>query len=396
MAAAEKVCIVTDAQLHLQTSGLSQVAWRHALGLSEHGWEVHLVCPVQTVAPLDKSAPRTLSVHQFRCSRANPIKDLGAGARRLAMDFGIPLVIAHGLSGSRLFSGRAHADRTFRAVAYIHHSIAGETSALVRHNLLFADGFYPNLWRLRALAQEWALARSEVDKYLVPSRFTARELVRLYGLPLGCITVVPNGVDTAVFRPRRNRDMTGPPGDSTGVRQILFVGRLEGRKGVTTLIDAFAMVKQRSRDVRLVIVGNGPARSLIERRAARFGIGADLAMIQGLSPDRLAQCYRQADLVVVPSVYEGFGLVLLEALASGARVLPASIAPFKEIAKGFPCKFVAPADPMELARGIEDELKSSAEWSPQEQAYQELSARYAWQFVTDKLASALREMSKGV
>ena len=111
-------------------------------------------------------------------------------------------MIAHGLSGLELFRHVNRKRRRFQAIAHIQHLIAGEIYALFKHGLLLLDGVPRNFGRLLALRLEYALTRSDVDNFLVPSRFTAQELALVYHQPPSKIAVLPNAVDTNVFHPR--------------------------------------------------------------------------------------------------------------------------------------------------------------------------------------------------
>ena len=238
---------------------------------------------------------------------------------------------------------------------------------------------------------EYALTRSDVDNFLVPSRFTAQELALVYHQPPSKIAVLPNAVDTNVFHPRLDFGGTdiGPSPDRS--QSILYVGRLEARKGITTLLQAFARVRQQHSDMRLIMVGDGPARRQVEIRAREFHSDSEISLVKGLSTEMLAQSYRDARVVVIPSLYEGFGLVLLEALASGAQVVPTNIAPFLEIARGFPCRFVPPGNAVELARCIEECLLEKRGFTQSDESYQRLMHRYSPSTVARELELVLQK-----
>jgi len=137
--------------------------------------------------------------------------------------------------------------------------------------------------------------------------------------------VIPNGVDTTRFAPSR------PPHQGlrrSGMFTLLFVGRLDKRKGLETLLDAYEMLRTVRSDVRLVLVGDGPKGAACRRHVARHHIPdvdfrgfVDAAMLPGY--------YTGADIFCAPATgQESFGIVLLEAMASGVPVvaprLPAS------------------------------------------------------------------------
>jgi len=141
---------------------------------------------------------------------------------------------------------------------------------------------------------------------------TADSLVGELGLPAHAVEVIPCGVDTGLFRP------LGLPklGSST-----LFVGRLDGRKGFLHLIEAWLRVARLRPEARLYVIGDGPHRARAEALLRDAGAGASVVFLGRTGQDELAAWYNRVDCVAVPSVFEGFGLVALEALACGTPVV---------------------------------------------------------------------------
>jgi glycosyltransferase involved in cell wall biosynthesis len=107
--------------------------------------------------------------------------------------------------------------------------------------------------------------------------------------------------------------------DPAGATRYLFVGRLIERKQPLQLLDAFAIVRQQLPRARLTIVGDGPLQAQVEAGAQPFGTGVQL--LGRREGTQLAEVYRQADILVVPSVREVWGLVVNEALAHGLYVI---------------------------------------------------------------------------
>ncbi|HET9516267.1 MAG TPA: glycosyltransferase family 4 protein [Actinoplanes sp.] len=135
------------------------------------------------------------------------------------------------------------------------------------------------------------------------------ELVTAYGLPADRVVVVPNGVDTELFRP-------GPFAERAP-DELLFVGRLTEQKNVLAAVDAITLLPP---EVTLRIVGDGELRDAVERRIRESGL-TNVVLEGRLGPIELAQRYRRATLVLMPSTHEGLPLVLLEAMATGAPVV---------------------------------------------------------------------------
>ena len=117
------------------------------------------------------------------------------------------------------------------------------------------------------------------------------------------------------------------PGKST----ILFVGRLESRKGLPTLLEAYGQLRRARSDARLVVVGDGPMRWGYESQVAAMGI-PDVEFAGRVSSELLPRYYASADIFCAPATGgESFGIVLLEAMASGVPVIASSIPGFSSV-----------------------------------------------------------------
>lgn len=158
-------------------------------------------------------------------------------------------------------------------------------------------------------------------------------------------TVIVNGVDTARFEPP-----TGPrPRDPV----VSFVGRLVPQKGVDVLLQAFGVVRRRLPDARLVIAGDGDQTLYLMRLARYLGLAPRVEFIGWQTGDALVRLYQQAAIVAVPSRYEPFGLVALEAMACGCLVVASSTGGLAEIVEdGQSGVLVPPGDHLRLAQQL--------------------------------------------
>jgi D-inositol-3-phosphate glycosyltransferase len=169
------------------------------------------------------------------------------------------------------------------------------------------------------------------DAVLASCAVEVDQLVELYGADPARVTVVPPGVDHAFFGPgdrRQARRALGLP--STG-QLLLFVGRIQPLKGAHVAIEALARLRQQGVDVSLVLVGGpsgleGPATlERLHREAEELGV-ADRVLFRAPQPhELLSSYYRAADVTVVPSRSESFGLVALESLACGTPVVASAV-----------------------------------------------------------------------
>jgi phosphatidylinositol alpha-mannosyltransferase len=164
----------------------------------------------------------------------------------------------------------------------------------------------------------------------------------------GAYDVIPNGIDLERFR-------RGAPRPATLIadrRHVLYVGRLEARKGVNHLIDAMRFVQRSAPAARLVIVGDGPERSALAAHAASLEVDA---LFTGQVDDHDLPGYLQAsDLVCAPALGgESFGIVLLEAMACGKPVVASRIEGYDTVLGGADCAFlVEPGNAHALADAI--------------------------------------------
>ncbi|HYB29529.1 MAG TPA: glycosyltransferase, partial [Solirubrobacteraceae bacterium] len=165
---------------------------------------------------------------------------------------------------------------------------------------------------------------------------------------------------------------------------LLFVGRVSLEKRIADILDAMALAGW-GRPLR--IVGDGPAKALVEARARRLGLEGLIELRPFVSDRRsLARLYREAACVVAPGPHETFGLAVLEAAASGARVVACSSTPAAALAAPLVHTFT-PKDPVDLARAVERALAAPLDPA----AASALAAGMRWERVFE---AELRELGR--
>jgi glycosyltransferase involved in cell wall biosynthesis len=164
------------------------------------------------------------------------------------------------------------------------------------------------------------LAWKKCDALVVKSQFMKHELVSLYNAGPEKIHVIPNGVDYARYASVAINSATMEQLGKNGARKvvIIYTGRLVRMKNVSFLLHAFARMRQKRLSC-LVILGDGEERANLEREAQELGIAEDVRFL-GHS-DLVEQYLAAADIFVLPSTYEPFGNVLVEAMAAGLPTL---------------------------------------------------------------------------
>ncbi len=168
------------------------------------------------------------------------------------------------------------------------------------------------------------------DRIVAANVVERSELLRDYAARAQRIATIPCGVDTAVFAPRERRAARRELGlDERPV--LLWVGRIAPIKGLDTLLDAVGRLDAAGTRLRLLIVGgdadeprNGHERALREQ-IERLGLGAVVSFVGPQPQDALPAYYAAADVTVLPSYYESFGMVALEAMACGSPVIASRV-----------------------------------------------------------------------
>jgi glycosyltransferase involved in cell wall biosynthesis len=169
--------------------------------------------------------------------------------------------------------------------------------------------------RAPLLALAGRLTAQLADAVVAPSRVTAGELESDYRCRV--TAVIANGIAPLELPPR--------PAGEAGV-EVLYAGRLRTRKAVAVLVEAFSRVRERAPSARLRLAGDGEQRPALEEQVRRLGL-ADAVHFEGTVPhDRMPALYAAADLFCLPSLYEGFPLAILEAMAAGLPVVATRVA----------------------------------------------------------------------
>lgn len=203
------------------------------------------------------------------------------------------------------------------------------------------------------LADRTCLARQGVRRVIVPARHVGRELGALYGVPAEKMTLVPHGVDLAAFSPAMTQSRRAAAREAFGLRAGdvvgVYVGGAYRLKGLLPLLEAFRRLDDR--DFRLLAVGVAENTELAAERARGLG---DRVIFAGPVAD-IAGAYAAGDFFVLPTLYDGFSLATLEAMASGLPVVVSRQAGVTDLlADGREGVLLErPTDPDEIARALD-------------------------------------------
>jgi len=235
------------------------------------------------------------------------------------------------------------------------------------------------------ISEELRIFKS-VRAQTVTTKIQKERLEQLYGFASENVTVIPPGVDTSTFRPLKS----GAGKTETGLpdRYILCLSRIDTNKGHDLLLNAFDIVRRAIPDIHLVIGGGSPkpvrrereVLSTVQRIIDRKNMN-DRVHIVGYVPDELlAASYQQAELFILPSVFEPFGMTALEAMACGTPVVASKLGGIREvITSGKDGLLVDPTNTNEFADAMIMLLKDQKLLDCMEQgAHQSVRDCYSW------------------
>jgi len=303
---------------------------------------------------------------------------------------GIEVLHAHyWLSG---WVGRRIARRTGIPLVQTFHTLAALKNATL------APGDRPE-GTLRLVAE--AEVARDADQVLVLTCGEARLFHSSFGLSGARLTVVPAGVDLDVFRPAEHDVSPGGPvspvspvGPARSGVELLFAGRLQPLKGPDVAVRTLAEVRRHRDDVTLRIVGGASGGTHVATSAEslaaladELGVAEHVTFESALPQEELAARLRAADLVLVPSRSETFGLIALEAQACGTPVVAARV-PGLEVVVAGGGLLVDGHDPADHARAVLDLLADPARMAAAREAGLVDAAASSWEHTVDRLLDA--------
>ncbi|HJV04482.1 MAG TPA: glycosyltransferase, partial [Actinomycetota bacterium] len=251
----------------------------------------------------------------------------------------------------------------------------------------------------RVAAEMATIARA--DRVLAPTPAEAAHLIERYGAPSERVRVVPPGVDRSVFRPRPAAEAREALGLG-GARVLLFVGRLQSLKGpdvaIRTLAEAVRLDPRVGRDLSLVVVGgpSGPGHDPVERLrdlAGSLGVGERVRFLPPRPHPELPELYSAADVVLVPSRSESFGLVALEAQACGVPVVASSVGGLRYVVgHGHGGLLTPPNRPRIMARRALEILRDPELARRLSAGAIDQAGLFPWSATTERLASVYGEL----
>jgi glycosyltransferase involved in cell wall biosynthesis len=268
-------------------------------------------------------------------------------------------------------------------VTTIHHPITFDR----RVDLAAAKGIRKQLSLRRwygFLKMQGKVAR-QLSRILTVSASSARDIALDFGVEPERIQVIPLGVDS-VFRPRETPRVPG--------RIVAMASADTPMKGIATLLEAFAKLRT-ERDVELLLITRPKPGGRTEKLIDRLAIGDAVRFVNGISDEELAEIVASAEIACVPSLYEGFSLPTVEAMACATPLVVSRAGAIPEVVgpEGVCADLVTPGDVGELVHALEALLDDPDRRARMGAAGRERAlAEYSWHAVAEATAEAYRDV----
>ena len=237
----------------------------------------------------------------------------------------------------------------------------------------------------------------EADRVIVCSNSMKNEVCNHFNLPREKVDVIPNGIDVSKYQIPVDRGAVRQRyGVGWGEKLVLCVGRLVPQKGIEYFIRAIPSIARRYPEAKFVIVGEGWSRDILEGEARATGYAHKIRFTGFASDTEVINLMTSADVLVVPSIYEPFGIVALEGMATGVPVVASKVDGLAEVIEhertGI---FVYPRSPDSIAWGIDRVLSdpNHARWLA-DNAKDKLHKAYTWEVVAMKTVEVYKKAVK--
>ncbi|MBI1843211.1 MAG: glycosyltransferase family 4 protein [Actinobacteria bacterium] len=274
----------------------------------------------------------------------------------------------------------------FPVLATIHHPITIDREIEISHAA--------NPFRRMTLKRWYAFTRMQtkvagrLQRIVTVSESSLGDIVKGHGIDPDRMRVVNVGVDPTQFRPLP--DIARVPG-----RLMTTSSSDVPMKGLVHLLEALAKISTERSDVELVVIGKPTAGGPVARTIQRLGLEPRVRFVSGVSDERIVELYAEAEIAVVPSLYEGFSLPAVEAMAAGVPLVATTGGALPEVVgdDGTTAALVPPGDAGALASTILDLFDDPARREALGTAGRErVLRRYTWTITAEATAEQYREV----
>jgi len=236
-------------------------------------------------------------------------------------------------------------DDGWPVLATLHHPITVDRDLDLAHATSAWKRFTLRRW-YGFVDMQTEIAR-QIPRHITVSESSRRDIVGQMGVPADRLHVVPVGVDPAVFSPR--------PAIARVPGRIMTTASADvPMKGLSPLLEALAKVRTERDDAHLVVIGKPKAKSRVPAQIERLGLTGAVEFVSGVTTERIVELYAEAEVACVPSLYEGFSLPAVEAMACGVAVVGTTGGAVPEVigTDGETGLLVPPGDPDRLAQAL--------------------------------------------
>ena len=356
-----------------------------------------------------RSLSRLCDLHVFYPAARYPTWLTPTGARRPALDHtwsppGVPVtylpypvlpVVSRPLNGWLMSARLLPAIRIFAPDLILNYVVYPDGFAALRIAralkvpvVLTAIGSDLNRMSDRLVAALTRFTLRRADRTTTVSDDLRKTAIRL-GAPAARTRAILNGCDTSIFHPRDHREARQSLSLDPVAEILVYVGRLDLRKGLMELIEAMAQLRQHRPIARCYILGDGPDKPVLTSAIARLNLASEVMLVPSCPTQGVAQWMAAADLVTLPSYREGCPNVVLEALAAGRPVVATNVGGIPELMDDTCGRLVPDHDAPALAYALSEVLAQS--WSAEA-----ISTRHSrsWSNVAQDLYELLDEVFK--
>ncbi|MBI4437186.1 MAG: glycosyltransferase family 4 protein [Candidatus Omnitrophica bacterium] len=399
-----KILFVADVPIRDPSSGSSRMLQGYALELTRQGHQVFVLTRGEKFFANEETWEgiritsfgvwRLNTLTFFLSSLLNSFRHFERLTRRESFDL---IHFQQELSSLGVLLSRR--SRSFPR--FFSYYSAWHTEYASRHGKAPRIFFLMVFWRslnifLRRIWKAYAMSRCH--RITVLSQFSRQELPILYGPLHVPVRWIPGGVDTDRFYPTADKKKIRQQlGGSDGHWLFLTVRNLEPRMGVEVLIDAVQKVLKKRNDFKLWIGGTGPTEKKLQEKVKALGLSEVVSFVGLIPESKLPLYYQAADLFILPTQYmEGFGLVTIEALASGTPVLGTPIGGTQEILAGLHPDLLFRSTTAEaMAEKIVSWMEGGHRVVTLEACREYAVNRYTWRKVVETLQGVYEELLQG-
>ncbi len=248
------------------------------------------------------------------------------------VDISADVYEAHAVSGYRIPETLKKHQLNKPFIHTIHGVLADEYEQAKKSGYQTFRSRIANLF-MRHLAKLEAETAKKATTIVTISKYSVEKIQQHYSVDPEKVQIVPNGVDTEVFKPSVDQDGLKQKFNFGKGPCVLFVGNLIPRKGLFFLIESAKKIVKQQPDIKFLIAGEGPLKNPLARSIQEENLTDNFKFLGRVDEKLLPLLYNSSDVFVLPSIQEGQGIVLLEAQASGKPVIAFDIGGVKEVVR---------------------------------------------------------------